>query len=256
MEYYKNLSLENLFYINDNGLVCQEEWKDIPNYKGIYQASSLGRIKSLSRVCLVKGKYPYIRKDIILRQSKSKTKKYYNVTLTKGDDGLNFNIHQLIAMAFLNHTPCGMSMVVNHKNLNKLDNRAENFEIITSRENTNRKHLKSSSQYTGVIWHKHRCKWQATIVVNGINKYLGIFSNEEDASICYENALIALKNNTEIVAIKKKWSSQYKGVNWREDNQKWIASMSINRKSKYIGSYITEIEASNAYQNAILLMKK
>lgn len=28
----------------------KEEWKDIPGYEGLYQASTLGRIKSLGRV--------------------------------------------------------------------------------------------------------------------------------------------------------------------------------------------------------------
>ena len=45
IEYHKNLSLELLFYINNEGLVCYEEWKDIPGYEGIYQVSNLGRIK-------------------------------------------------------------------------------------------------------------------------------------------------------------------------------------------------------------------
>ena len=30
-------------------IVMKEEWKDIPGYEGLYQASSLGRIKSLPR---------------------------------------------------------------------------------------------------------------------------------------------------------------------------------------------------------------
>ena len=71
IEYYKNKSLESLFYVNEFGLVCQEEWKDIPNYEGLYQASDLGRIKSLSRY--VNNSYGlYLIKDRILAQAKSK----------------------------------------------------------------------------------------------------------------------------------------------------------------------------------------
>ena len=49
IEYYKNLSLENLFYIDENGIVQEEEWKDIPNWEGMYQCSDLGRVKSFGR---------------------------------------------------------------------------------------------------------------------------------------------------------------------------------------------------------------
>ena len=33
----------------DDEKIMQEKWKDIPGYKGIYQASSLGRIRSVER---------------------------------------------------------------------------------------------------------------------------------------------------------------------------------------------------------------
>lgn len=36
--------------IKINRHVIKEEWKDIPGYEGLYQASTLGRIKSLGRV--------------------------------------------------------------------------------------------------------------------------------------------------------------------------------------------------------------
>ena len=35
-------------------------------------------------------------------------------------------MHQLIAVIFLNHIPCGFNLVINHKNFIKTDNRAEN----------------------------------------------------------------------------------------------------------------------------------
>ena len=47
IEYWKNLDLRDLFYINDDGLVCCEEWRDIIGYEGYYQVSNLGRVKSL-----------------------------------------------------------------------------------------------------------------------------------------------------------------------------------------------------------------
>ena len=34
IEYYKKLGLENLPYVNEEGLVCWEEFKDVPGYEG------------------------------------------------------------------------------------------------------------------------------------------------------------------------------------------------------------------------------
>jgi NUMOD4 motif len=50
IKFYENLSLENLSLenfpcINANGLVCWEEFRDIPEYKDLYQVSDLERVK-------------------------------------------------------------------------------------------------------------------------------------------------------------------------------------------------------------------
>lgn len=99
-------------------------------------------------------------------------------------------IHKLVAMAFLNHTPDGTQIfVINHKNFDKMDNRVENLEIVTSRENSNKKHLSSTSKYTGVSWNKNTNKWRADIYINSKLNYLGLFTNEIEASNAYQNAL-------------------------------------------------------------------
>jgi hypothetical protein len=64
---------------------------------------------------------------------------------------------------------------------------------VTSRANTNRKHLKSSSKYTGVSWHKSANKWMAYIQINDKRKYLGLFTDELSASLAYQNALKEIK---------------------------------------------------------------
>jgi len=48
----------------------------------------------------------------------------------------------------------------------------------------------------------------------------------------------------------KKTSSKYKGVSWRKDIKKWRSAIHVNRKNKYLGSFLTEIEAAKAYDNA------
>lgn len=75
---------------------------------------------------------------------------YFQVALLKNGIEKRFKVHQLVAMCFLNHKPCGMNLVVNHINFNRNDNRIDNLEIVTARENANLKHIKSSSKYLGV----------------------------------------------------------------------------------------------------------
>lgn len=102
-----------------------EIWKDIPNYEGFYQASNLGRIRSLPRNGTIKavkiitqGKTKFGRLKIILRKS--------GVVKT-------FNTHRLIAQTFISNTenkPC-----INHKDHNPLNNNIENLEWVTHSEN-------------------------------------------------------------------------------------------------------------------------
>jgi hypothetical protein len=51
------------------------------------------------------------------------------------------------------------------------------------------------------------------------------------------------------LTIKK--SSQYIGVSWNKTRKKWSSNITINRKSKHLGYFTDELEAANAYQNAL-----
>ena len=72
----------------------------------------------------------------------------------------------------------------------------ENLEIITNRENTNKKHKKSKSKYIGVTWHKRVNKWTAQILYKRKNIHLGCFNNEIDAHNAYQNKLKEILTNT------------------------------------------------------------
>ena len=164
-----------------------EIWKDIPNYEGIYQVSNLGNVKSLSRENY-SGKGMKISKERILKQNLD-NRYYYQVKLYKDKKLKTFKVHKLVAMAFLNHVPCGYKLVVDHINDNPKDNRVENLQIVTQRENAFKSQGKYSSQYKGVLWDKERNKWQAKIYVNGKTKYLGRFDSEYQAHLKYQEAL-------------------------------------------------------------------
>ena len=181
MEYYKNLQLENIEYIDDDGISKTEEWKDIPDYCGRYRASNLGRLKSLIK--------HNGTNERIIKQCLSG--KYYQVNLHLNRKMKTIEVHQLIAITFLNHIPCGMKLVVDHINTDKFNNCVSNLQIVPNRVNTNKKHLKSSSKFTGVSWVKDSNKWQSYININDKRIYLGRFISEDKASNAYE---IALKN--------------------------------------------------------------
>ena len=165
-----------------------EVWKDIPEYEGLYQVSNLGNVRSLDRV------------SSIGRKLKGKTLKnglcgsgYCVVSLFKNGKSKTKTIHKLVSIAFLNHTPCGFELVVNHIDRNRVNNNLYNLEIITQRENSNKKHIKSSSKYTGVSWNKKSKKWESRIVINRRKKNLGSFTDEKEAAKVYQNKLNKIK---------------------------------------------------------------
>ena len=100
-------------------------------------------------------------------------------------DGKNYHIHRLMAATYLGHVGGGYRVVVDHVNGVKDDNRLENLQIISNRDNPF-KEKKTSSKYTGVS--KFKDKWRSCIRINGVLKYLGDFKNEEDARDAYLDA--------------------------------------------------------------------
>lgn len=89
----------------------QEIWKDIDGYKGLYQISNLGRVKSL-------------RQNRIMKPS-SNEKGYLRVGLTKNKEYKTVKVHRLVAIAFISN-PHNKSEI-NHINNIRNDNRAGNF---------------------------------------------------------------------------------------------------------------------------------
>lgn len=165
-----------------------EIWKDIPNYEGTYQVSNLGRVKSLERI--IKGKndsFKLIKEKI--RKNCNDGKGYLSIIICLNYKIKRFNIHQLVAMAFLGHEPCGHKLVVDHINGIKTDNRVENLQIITQRENLSKDKKGYTSKYTGVSWAKNINKWVSQIEINGIKMCLGNFNTELEAHLVYQEKL-------------------------------------------------------------------
>ena len=102
-----------------------EEWRDIKGYEGIYQVSSEGRIKSLD--------YLHTGKEKILCPKKH-NKGYLQIQFVRNGTNKTYTIHRLVAETFIENPynyPC-----VNHIDENKQNNKAENLEWCTARQNT------------------------------------------------------------------------------------------------------------------------
>ena len=161
-----------------------EVWKDVIGYEGLYQVNECGNVKSLSRT-ITKGNITYVTKDRILKQSVDSVG-YPYVNLSDYKKQKTFRVHQLVAVAFLNHTPDKhKGLVIDHIDGNKLNNMTTNLQLITNKKNTSKDRKNKTSKYTGVSWHKQSNKWLAQFRENGSVKYLGTFETEEEARDAY-----------------------------------------------------------------------
>jgi len=112
--------------------ICiMEEWRDIPGYEGKYQASNLGRIRSLDRVVQF-GNQKRLSKGQILKQFDITKRGYKGVSLSRK---LKY-VHKLVAMSFLDHIPDGFNMTVDHIDFDKSNNKVSNLRLITHSENS------------------------------------------------------------------------------------------------------------------------
>jgi hypothetical protein len=170
-----------------------EIWKDVNGYEN-YQVSNFGIVKSKQRFVSHFAGGKRIKKEKILKLIKDKDGYYRVMIYDYKVKPKSISIHQLVAMCFLNHKPNKNTLVVNHINFNKTDNRLENLEIVTNRENTNKKHIKSASLFTGVSFHRKNNKWQSEITIAGKSKYLGCFNTEIEASEAYQVKLKEIIN--------------------------------------------------------------
>lgn len=80
--------------------------------------------------------------------------------------------------------------VVDHINGNSLDNRRCNLRLATRRQNAHNvsPHQKRKSPIKGATWSNQRQGWLARITVEGNLLYMGVFKNDVECGILYDNA--------------------------------------------------------------------
>ncbi len=113
-----------------------EVWKKIELLKGFYEISNLGRIKSISRVVnssIQKSGFRVTKEKI--KPSQDNGKGYLQLYVQVNNKRMIYYTHRLVAQAFI-HNPEN-KLEVNHINGIKSDNRVDNLEWVTRKENIN-----------------------------------------------------------------------------------------------------------------------
>ena len=251
--YYLNLDLQDIIYVNNLGEKCVEKWKDIPDYEGLYQVSDLGRVKSL-RMLKNSSKNrdkTSLKIERILKQFIIKN--YFSANLSYNGKSKSFYVHHLIAITFLAHIPDKKKLCIDHINNIKKDNRLTNLQILSPRRNI----IKDSSNktgYTGVT--KYKNKFQTLIYFNKKNVSLGSFKDIKSANKRYQEALYLIEKGEDISHLIKSQLNinGFKGVH--KNQNKFVARIFYKGKNYNLGNYDIPEEASEVYELAFLLKKE
>lgn len=130
-------SLEN----KDVAQKDEEVWKEIPGFEGYFSVSNHGRVRSEDRTVphARHGKVSYkgnIKKLTPSRRGREGKPLTLVVSLGKEHKNKSFNVHVLIAEAFLGERPDGL--VIDHIDGDPTNNHVDNLEYVTYQENTQR----------------------------------------------------------------------------------------------------------------------
>jgi hypothetical protein len=161
--------------------------------------------------------------------------------------------------------------VIDHINHNKLDNRKENLRAVsnaTNIHNSDKPKVISTSKYKGVCWAESKNAWLATIWVGNEQINIGKFKTEDSAANAYNHYVRMHRDelaHLNDVPFDQDWEKQripdrkngtgkskYIGVSYRPKYDDWMATIRINGKSTYLGTFKDEVEAAKAYNNSAI----
>lgn len=118
----------------------EEIWKDIEGYEGLYKVSNIGNLYS-----------NYVKRNLQLSLDGYG---YTQVILRKNSSGKRHLLHRLVAQAFIQKPE--NKPQVNHIDEDKTNNRVDNLEWVTAKENINHGTRTERQVYTQRIIQKSR----------------------------------------------------------------------------------------------------
>jgi len=114
----------------------EELWKAIPGFEGYYEASNLGRIRSIDRIIYDTRGRALRFKGRVLKQERTGYKLgYLGVNLCKEGRMTRRNSHSLIAKTFLGIRPSGLDIC--HNDGDRTNNKVSNLRYDTPSSNSN-----------------------------------------------------------------------------------------------------------------------
>lgn len=111
-----------------------EIWRDVYGYEGFYQVSNCGNVRSLSRTVQRLNNSDLTLRGRVCSQTLS-DKGYLTVGLCRDNRIKRVYVHKLVAIAFVDN-PNNLTEI-NHIDENPLNNRVENLEWCTHKQNMN-----------------------------------------------------------------------------------------------------------------------
>lgn len=121
----------------------EEIWKPAKGFEDLYEVSNLGRIKSLPRKTTSGG---------VMKSHTNKRNGYQYVCLCKDNKVKNRRVHIMVMEAFTDYRSKGFNAdaVIDHIDGNKTNNRLDNLQVVTQKENDSRARTRQTQRYYSI----------------------------------------------------------------------------------------------------------
>ena len=149
-------------------------WKDVPHYEGLYEVSNTGQIRN--------SRTGHVLKFGLNRQGYFKTYLY-----DKNKKRKTMSVHRIVCMAF--HDNSNNLPQVNHINMNKLDNSADNLEWCSQSYNIKHSFENGGREYNKrkLLEATHKEVWCCDMEGNKIKKYYSLSEASRQTGIDVSN---------------------------------------------------------------------